>query len=100
MRNEIEATEQAGAILLKTGTIKDTELVQREIMETINNGDEDRKAIEAEDGQTWNSEELGRDFKVMGFAAPYCVVLRKADDKKGTIMFKHSPRIYFGFCEQ
>ena len=100
MRNEIEATEQAGAILLKTGTIKDTELIQEKMLEIINNGDEDRKAIEAEYGQTWNSEELGRDFKVMGFAAPYCVVLRKADDKKGTIMFKHSPRIYFGFCEQ
>lgn len=48
-------------------------------------------------GQTWNTEELQRDFRVTGFAAPFVVVVRKADGVKGTLEFTHSPRVYFDF---
>ena len=100
MKNEIDVIERAGGLLLGTGIIKTDEPVRRELVKTINNGNEDREAIAKEYGQTWDARELGKDFDVIGFAAPYCLVRRKADGKKGTIMFKHSPRIYFGFCEE
>lgn len=97
MRKEIEAIETVGSVLLTTGTIKTDEPVRMELVETINSGNEDRAAIEKEYGQAWDTNELQRDFEVVGFMAPYCIVRRKSDGKKGTIMFKHSPRFYFGF---
>lgn len=50
-------------------------------------------------GETWTTDELQRDFTVEAFLAPYVVVRRKSDGKKGTLEFKHSPRIYFDFKE-
>lgn len=49
------------------------------------------------EGQTWTKEELERDFEVIGFLAPFVVVERRSDFVRGTMQFKHSPRIYFGF---
>jgi hypothetical protein len=40
---------------------------------------------------------LQRDFTVVGFAAPYVVVVRKSDGVKGTLEFTHRPRVYFDF---
>ena len=47
--------------------------------------------------QEWDTEALQRDFKVVGFLAPYVVVIRRSDGVKGTLEFTHSPRVYFGF---
>lgn len=49
------------------------------------------------DGPTWNTEELQRDFEVLGFQAPYVVVIRKSDGVKGSLEFIHRPRVYFSF---
>lgn len=59
----------------------------------IKNYDTDNKP----EGQTWDTQQLQEDFTVVGFAAPFVVVVRKADGVKGSLEFKHSPRIYFGF---
>lgn len=47
------------------------------------------------EGQTWTTDELTRDFEVLGFMAPFVVVRRRADGARGTLTFRHSPRIYF-----
>lgn len=47
----------------------------------------------------WTTETLQQDFSVLGFAAPYVVVQRKSNGKKGSLKFKHSPRVYFGWME-
>lgn len=52
-----------------------------------------------EEPPTWNTAELQRDFEVVGFAAPFVVVRRRADGVKGTLEFTHSPRIYFRWEE-
>ena len=57
-----------------------------------------REALEAEHGQVWNTQELGEDFEVLGFAAPLVVVRRRADGVLGSLFFQHSPRLYFSFC--
>ena len=49
------------------------------------------------EGQEWDTQELQRDFEVLGFAAPFVVVRRKSDGVRGMLEFKHSPRVYFGF---
>ena len=45
----------------------------------------------------WTTEELKRDFEVLGFLAPFVAVRRKSDGVKGSLEFVHSPRVYFGF---
>ena len=47
--------------------------------------------------QRWDTQELGRDFIVHGFLAPFVIVTRKSDGKKGSLEFTHSPRFYFNF---
>ena len=83
----------------------DTEPIRRRMVAEINAptvGESQRDCrarLEAEHGQVWNTEELTRDFEVLGFAAPLVVVRRRADGKKGSLCFTHSPRFYFGWDE-
>ena len=55
----------------------------------------DRPSIEQQ--QTWTTEQLREDFEVDGFMAPYVVVRRKSDGKRGSLQFTHNPRVYFGW---
>ena len=69
-----------------------TESIRRSMIET---GQPAADLIAAD--QTWDTAELGRDFNVIGFMAPFVVVVRKADGVKGSMEFTHSPRFYFNF---
>jgi hypothetical protein len=53
--------------------------------------------LTADMGQRWTTAELQADFEVLGFAAPFVVVRRRSDGRKGSLEFTHSPRTYFGF---
>jgi hypothetical protein len=57
----------------------------------------ERARLEALYGQIWDSEQLSMDFEVLGFMAPFVVVKRKADGRKGSFEFQHHPRFYFNF---
>jgi hypothetical protein len=74
-----------------------TESIRRERLNEINAEPGSREALEAEYGQVWTTQELGRDFDVLGFAAPLVVVRRKADGVRGSLEFQHNPRFYFNF---
>jgi hypothetical protein len=74
-----------------------TENTRREIVAEINNNPSPREALEAEYGQVWDTTELQKDFEVLSFFAPACVVKRRSDGVRGTVTFQHSPRIYYGF---
>jgi hypothetical protein len=47
----------------------------------------------------WTTEELTRDFEVLGFMAGYCVVKRKSDGVVGSLTFERvgDQRIYSGW---
>ncbi len=49
--------------------------------------------------KTWNTKELTEEFNVVGFQAPYVVVVRKSDGVKGSMEFTHSPRVYSNWVE-
>jgi len=49
--------------------------------------------------QRWSTDELRRDFEVIGFMAPFVVVKRKSDGAKGSLEFTHEPRWYFNFVK-
>ena len=55
----------------------------------------ERKRVEALYGRVWDTAQLAEDFEVLGFMAPYIVVRRKSDGKKGSLEFQHNPRFYF-----
>lgn len=70
-----------------------TENIRRELVYAINSG-----AILPE-GKEWTTDELTEEFEVIGFLAPFVVVRNKATNKKGSMMFRHNPRVYFGYKE-
>lgn len=74
-----------------------TETIRRQQLAEINADPGSREALEAKHGQVWNTEELRRDFEVLGFAAPLIVVRRRSDGVKGSLYFQHDPRFYFDF---
>ncbi len=84
-------------------TDDDTEGVRRERLAAINcavqsdDREVERKRLEAQHGQVWDTAQLSQDFDVLGFVAPYVVVRRKSDGRKGSLEFQHSPRFYFNF---
>jgi hypothetical protein len=61
-------------------------------------GEPDRALQAAVDAgeDVWDTTHLTTEFDVEGFAAPF-VVVRKKDGTRGTLMFTHNPRLYFGF---
>jgi hypothetical protein len=57
----------------------------------------ERKRLEAQHGQVWDAAQLSQEFEVLGFMAPYVVVQRRSDGRKGSLEFQHKPRFYFNF---
>jgi hypothetical protein len=47
----------------------------------------------------WDTSQLGADFEVIGFLAPFVTVRRRADGKVGSMKFVHHPRLYYGWEE-
>lgn len=70
-----------------------TETARREMIETS----QPAADLAGDSGPSWTTEELTRDFEVIGFMAPFVVVRRRSDGVKGSMEFCHSPRVYFGF---
>ncbi len=68
-----------------------TEQMRRGLQHAVNSGE-----IPPE-GQTWTTEQLREVFEVQGFMAPFVMVRRKTDGVRGTLTFRHDPRVYFGF---
>ena len=72
-----------------------TEAVRRHRLVEINTEPGSREALESQHGQVWDTQELRRDFQVLGFAAPLVVVRRNSDGVRGSLEFQHQPRFYF-----
>ena len=74
-----------------------TETVRRQLVAEINFAPGSREALEAQYGQVWDTQQLTTDFQVIGFSAPFVVARRNSDGKRGSLMFQHTPRLYFSF---
>ena len=80
-----------------TITADPTEGIRRSMVQDLNRQPDGREDLEAKYGQVWDTQELGRDFNVKGFMAPFIFVIRKTDNQQGTLLFQHYPRFYFDF---
>ena len=76
-----------------------TEGIRREMVAEINSKEAERAAMEAEHGQVWDTDEMSSEFQPIGFLAPFVIVQRKADGAKGSLMFQHMPRYYYGWAK-
>jgi hypothetical protein len=74
-----------------------TESLRRQRLAEINAEPGSREALQAQYGEVWDTNDLRRDFDVLGFAAPLVVVRRKSDGVRGSLEFQHNPRFYFSF---
>ena len=80
-----------------------TEIPRRIMVAAINSSvesdskDDERKRLEEEYGQVWDTSELSQDFVVEGFMAPYVVATHKGTRERGTLQFQHMPRFYFNW---
>lgn len=73
------------------------EQLRRQRLADINSQPANRAELEKLHGQVWDTAELGRDFEVAGFLAPFVVVRRRSDGVLGSLEFQHSPRYFFNF---
>jgi hypothetical protein len=74
-----------------------TETVRRAMTAAINCSPGSREDLESRYGDVWDTSQLQEQFTVLGFCAPFCVVARKSDGVKGSVLFQHSPRFYHSF---
>ncbi|TWU41869.1 hypothetical protein [Novipirellula artificiosorum] len=74
-----------------------TETIRRQQVAAINAEPGSREYLEAKHGDVFDTSEVQATFSVLSFLAPYVVVQRKSDGVRGSMMFQHSPRFYFGF---
>lgn len=74
-----------------------TESVRRAMIATGQPATDERE----DTGQKWTTDEMLRDFEVLGFMAPFVVVRRRSDGVKGSLEFARvdGSRVYFGFTE-
>lgn len=76
-----------------------TEGLRMGMQQDINSNSRTREQLEKEEGKVWDTQELSKDFDVLGFGAPFVVVRRKSDGVEGSLLFQHSPRFYWGWQE-
>ena len=76
-----------------------TETLRRDRLAAINAQAGDRRTLEQRHGRVWDSHELGRDFEVLAYRAPYVVARRRSDARLGSLEFQHRPRLYFNWEE-
>jgi len=74
-----------------------TEPIRRFMVAEINSNATERAALEERHGTVYDSDEIREQFEVTSFAAPFMLVRRKSDGARGSLMFQHSPRFYWGF---
>jgi hypothetical protein len=91
------------AKLSVNSTSDETEEVRRRRLAVVNSAVEskdpttERQRLEAQYGRVWDTAQLSVEFEVLGFMAPYVVVRRRSDGRKGSLEFQHHPRFYFNF---
>ncbi|WP_442508348.1 hypothetical protein SH528x_007317 [Novipirellula sp. SH528] len=75
-----------------------TETIRRQQVAAINAEPGSREYLEAKHGEVWDTSELQKEFTVLAFMAPYCIV--KRNGVKGSVKFQHQPRLYYSWSPE
>lgn len=74
-----------------------TEAARRSMIAT---GQPEQDLAATPEAERMTTAEMTARYDVLGFAAPFVFVQRKADAVRGILEFTHSPRFYFNFVEE
>lgn len=77
-----------------------TEGIRRIEQCLLNVAADERAPLTERYGRVWDTKQLGTEYEVIGFLAPYVVVVRRTDGRKGSLQFQHQPRYYFNWQEE
>ncbi len=47
----------------------------------------------------WNTDEVTKEFEIDSFLAPFVFAHKRSNNKKGVLVFQHSPRFYYSWIE-
>jgi hypothetical protein len=86
MEDPTENARRARIAELNTGLAEDKEAARAE--------------LEKQYGDVWDTRQLGEEFLVLGYMAPFVMVRHKKTGDRGTLEFTHSPRFYFNWQEE
>lgn len=73
----------------------DTEL--RMLDKFVNRSPRDRDALEEAYGEVFDFADVGLHFELLGFKAPFAIATCKRTGERGSLIFQHDPRFYFGW---
>ena len=73
------------------------EEIRRHEAARLNSRRQERDKLERVYGQVWSTDELCKQFEVLGFMAPFVKVRDLDTREKGTLKFQHDPRYYFSW---
>ena len=80
---------------------REIENIRRALAQSTNNDESLTPEKLREAGiECWTTSEMTEAFQVHGFAAPFVIVTRLSDGVKGSLQFRHHPRVYFSFKPQ
>ena len=74
-----------------------SEAIRRTLCKSLNSDPGSREDLESRYGDVWDTSELQETFTVLSFLSPFCIVSRKSDGVRGSVLFQHSPRFYHSF---
>ena len=77
----------------------ETERYRRLRQAELNAEHASRVQLESQYGQVWSTDELKKDFEVIGFMAPLVIVKEITTGAKGSMEFQHHPRFYFNYVK-
>ena len=81
------------------GTVN-VEAERRNELVEMNDRDLTREALERDYGEVMDTSAVNMKYQVISFMAPYVLVVRLSDGKRGTLKFTHLPRWYHSFEEE
>ena len=73
------------------------EEIRRHEVARLNRRKAEREQLEQVYGQVWDTDELWKQFEVLGFMAPFVKVRDLDTRERGTLKFQHDPRYYFSW---
>ncbi|KAA5538576.1 hypothetical protein FYK55_27190 [Roseiconus nitratireducens] len=74
-----------------------TEAIRKELVAELNETEATKAELEKTHGRVWSTDEMRAEFEPLGFMAPFIVVRKLDTGERGSLMFTHAPRFYFGW---
>ena len=66
----------------------------------INTEPRSEEAFTTAGEEVWNTEEVQKEFEILGFKKPFALAIRKSDGARGTFLFQTMPKLFFSWSQE